>query len=110
MKNKIKGTMLILILIGFIFTAGFLGDTAPPYRIFRTVSATEDVQLTASTQKNAPNASDDGTIKFKATIIGATQTVFVGTAAVDKISFALSNEDSSGNITIRNLTMVLIRL
>ena len=28
----------------------------------------------------------------------------------DKISFALSNEDSSANITIRNLTIVLIRL
>jgi hypothetical protein len=36
-----------------------------------------------------------------------------GVAAVangDKISFALSNEDSSANITIRNLTLVLVRL
>lgn len=28
----------------------------------------------------------------------------------DKISFALSNEDSAGNVTLRNLTIVLIRL
>lgn len=34
--------------------------------------------------------------------------VFVGDG--DKISFALSNEDSAGNITIRNITMVFVRL
>lgn len=28
----------------------------------------------------------------------------------DKLSFALSNEDSAGNVTVRNLTIVLIRL
>ncbi len=34
----------------------------------------------------------------------------VDIASGDKVSFALSNEDSAGNITIRNLTIIAIRL
>lgn len=54
------------------------------YEAFRTVTATEDTQLTASTQKTAPIRSDDGTVFLHWDQLGAMQIRFKGTAAENK--------------------------
>lgn len=54
------------------------------YQTFRTVSATEDTQLTATTQKTAPNDANDGTIALYGRQNGTMHVILLGTAAADK--------------------------
>ncbi len=51
------------------------------YEVLRTVTATEDTQLTASTQKTAPVRSDDGTVFLHWDQVGAIHLRFKGTGA-----------------------------
>lgn len=57
--------------------------TSATYLDFRTVTATEDTQLTVATQKTAPVEATDGTICLPAQR-GVMHLIFVGTDAADE--------------------------
>ncbi|MBU8870674.1 MAG: hypothetical protein KOO60_07410 [Gemmatimonadales bacterium] len=59
------------------------GGSSTAYRTLRTATATEDTQLTATTQQTAPVEVDDGTIAFLKPV-GAAHVKIKGTAAADK--------------------------
>ena len=69
------------------------------YLPLRTVIATEDTQLTASTQLTAPDSSDDGTISlYLSETVGTIHIRFKGTAAADKtLAWTLWAYKDSGN-------------
>lgn len=81
-NRKVLLIFAVVILISSIF---ILGSTYSKnmYLTFRTVVATETTQLTATTQKTAPDATDDGTI-YIAPPVGALHIRFLGTAAASK--------------------------
>jgi len=83
-----KATILLLIVAVTLLAMGQIRFWAGRrYRILRTVTTTEDTQLTASTQQTAPDyASDDGTVRLTGDggSVGAIAVRFIGTAAADK--------------------------
>lgn len=83
MKRYIKSVIVLCLFALLTISLGLGRGTSDAYDVFRTVSATEDTQLTSSTQKTAPSASNDGTIAAQKNI-GALHVIFMGTAAADK--------------------------
>jgi hypothetical protein len=79
--------LALLVLIG-ISTLIWLGKPAHAqnasirsYSVLRLVTATEDTQLTASTQRTAPVVTDDGTVLLRGIPVGALHLRLKGTAA-----------------------------
>jgi hypothetical protein len=73
-----------LLLVGMLAVVGFvMGQYSNPaaYVTFRTVSATEDTQLTATTQRTAPDRSNANTIRILRTPVGAMHVRLKGTNA-----------------------------
>lgn len=77
------GMVLGLVLIAVLGNSGYTKDS---YVSFRTVIATETTQLTATTQKTAPSAADDGTVSIDVlgVRVGAVHIRFLLTAAEEK--------------------------
>lgn len=76
--------MKALLLVGMLAVVGLvMGQYSNPttYATFRTVSATEDTQLTASTQRTAPARSNANTIRINRVPVGAIHIRLKGTNA-----------------------------
>lgn len=84
--NKITKTMLGVYFASMVILAlvmGLGGGTNKQYEVFRTVTATEDTQLTVATQQTAPAHTDDGTVAVRPQG-GEIHIILMGTAAADK--------------------------